>query len=238
MKVPPDHYKGLQATSKEHAPVLIPVAAVGRCKQANEFQSCHLWSPYLIHYSWVKLAQFAIQGCSTLKPSYEKDFLSSSKCDSLCHVNMVMCSAIWLVVSNFRVAPPHVTQNLTQNSCERSRVWVQAVYILTKDFWTEGLWIWQMLLGQIHFVGMWHTYTCIAHMVYTGIQLGQFKNLYCLLCSVSSQVCLHNLQPSCSRFFCPKKIIYYLLNVTGSGINEYGNMTQLWSIYIVCVLYD
>ena len=73
MKVPPDHYKGLQATSKEHAPMLIPVAAMGRCKQANEFQSRHLWSPYLIHYSWVELAQFAIQG-STLKQAMKKIF--------------------------------------------------------------------------------------------------------------------------------------------------------------------
>ena len=37
-KVPPDHYKGSQATSKGHTPLLIPVAAMGKCKQANEFQ--------------------------------------------------------------------------------------------------------------------------------------------------------------------------------------------------------
>ena len=45
MKVPPDHYKGLQATSKGHAPLLIPVAAMGKCKQANEFQSRHYGHP-------------------------------------------------------------------------------------------------------------------------------------------------------------------------------------------------
>ena len=33
-KVPPDHYKGPHTTSKE----MIPVAAMGKCKQANEFQ--------------------------------------------------------------------------------------------------------------------------------------------------------------------------------------------------------
>ena len=41
MKVVPDHYKGPLATSKGHAPLLIPVAAMGKCKQANEFQLCH-----------------------------------------------------------------------------------------------------------------------------------------------------------------------------------------------------
>ena len=41
MKVPPEHYKGPQATSKGHAPLLIPVATMGKCKQANEFQLRH-----------------------------------------------------------------------------------------------------------------------------------------------------------------------------------------------------
>ena len=41
MKVLPGHYKGPQATSKGHAPLLIPVATMGKCKQANEFQLCH-----------------------------------------------------------------------------------------------------------------------------------------------------------------------------------------------------
>ena len=41
MKVPPDHYKGPQATSKGHAPLLISVAAMGKFKQANEFQLHH-----------------------------------------------------------------------------------------------------------------------------------------------------------------------------------------------------
>ena len=47
MKVPQDHYKGLQATSKGHTvpPLLIPVAAMGKCKQANEFQSRHYGHP-------------------------------------------------------------------------------------------------------------------------------------------------------------------------------------------------
>ena len=37
----PFQYKGPQATSKGHTPLLIPVAAMGKCKQANEFQSRH-----------------------------------------------------------------------------------------------------------------------------------------------------------------------------------------------------
>ena len=45
MKVLPDHYKGLQATSKGHTPLLIPIAAMGKCKQANEFQWCHYGHP-------------------------------------------------------------------------------------------------------------------------------------------------------------------------------------------------
>ena len=38
MKPPPHHYKGLHTTSKGHATLLIPVAAMGNCEQANEFQ--------------------------------------------------------------------------------------------------------------------------------------------------------------------------------------------------------
>ena len=34
MKVPPDYYNGLQATYKGHALLLIPVSAMGKCKQA------------------------------------------------------------------------------------------------------------------------------------------------------------------------------------------------------------
>ena len=54
MKVPPDHYKGPQATSKGHPPpLLIPVAAMGKCKQANEFQSRHYGHPTsLIIHEW------------------------------------------------------------------------------------------------------------------------------------------------------------------------------------------
>ena len=36
MKVLPDHYKGLQATSKGHTPLLILVATMGKCKQAKK----------------------------------------------------------------------------------------------------------------------------------------------------------------------------------------------------------
>ena len=39
---PPEHYKGLQATSKGHTPFLILIATMGKCKQANKankFQS-------------------------------------------------------------------------------------------------------------------------------------------------------------------------------------------------------
>ena len=50
MKVPPDHYKGPQATSKGHTPLLIPVAAMGKCKQAMNFKRAimvtqpHYWN--------------------------------------------------------------------------------------------------------------------------------------------------------------------------------------------------
>ena len=66
MKVPPDHYKGPQATSKGHAPLLIPVAAMGKCKQANEFQSRHYGHPLLIIHERNR-PDSAIQGCPTLK---------------------------------------------------------------------------------------------------------------------------------------------------------------------------
>ena len=46
-------------------PLLIPVAAMGKCKQANEFLSRHYGHP-IINYSWFKLARFAIQGGPTL----------------------------------------------------------------------------------------------------------------------------------------------------------------------------
>ena len=65
MEVPPDHYKGPQATSKGHGPLLISVAAMGKCKQANEFQSHHYGHP-IINYSWAESARFAIQGSPTL----------------------------------------------------------------------------------------------------------------------------------------------------------------------------
>ena len=49
MKVLPDHYKGLQATSKGHTPLLIPIAAMGKCKQANKYQSRHYGHSLIIH---------------------------------------------------------------------------------------------------------------------------------------------------------------------------------------------
>ena len=65
MKVPPDHYEGPQATSKGHTPLLIPVTAMGKCKQANKWIA-PLWSPDLINYLWAESAQFMIQGSPTL----------------------------------------------------------------------------------------------------------------------------------------------------------------------------
>ena len=54
MKVPPDYYKGLQATSKGHTPLLIPVVPIGKCKQANEFQLCHFgdWLLIIHEQNW------------------------------------------------------------------------------------------------------------------------------------------------------------------------------------------
>ena len=53
MKVPPDHYKGPQATSKGHTPWLIPVAAMRKCKQTNGFQPRHYGHPtLLIIHEW------------------------------------------------------------------------------------------------------------------------------------------------------------------------------------------
>ena len=48
MKVPPNHYKRLKVAPKGHAPWLVPVAAKGDCKQANDFQSRHCGHP-IIH---------------------------------------------------------------------------------------------------------------------------------------------------------------------------------------------
>ena len=59
MKVPPDHYKGPQATSKGHTH--LPVAAMGKCKQANEFHYGH----QIVNYSSAESAQFTIQGSPT-----------------------------------------------------------------------------------------------------------------------------------------------------------------------------
>ena len=68
MKVPPDHYKGLQATSKGHAPpLLIPVAAMETCKQANEFHSRHYGHPTLLIIHEKNRPDSVSQGSPTLK---------------------------------------------------------------------------------------------------------------------------------------------------------------------------
>ena len=48
-----------------HAPLLIPVATMGKCKQANKFQSPH-YGHLIINYSRAESAKFVIQGCPTL----------------------------------------------------------------------------------------------------------------------------------------------------------------------------
>ena len=53
MQVLPDHYKGPQATSKGHTPLLIPFTTMGKCKQVKKIN---------FNYSWVELAWVAIQG--------------------------------------------------------------------------------------------------------------------------------------------------------------------------------
>ena len=77
IKVPPDQYKGLQATSKGHASLVILVATMGKCKQANEFQSCHYGhlTLLIIHE---KLAQFAIQDSPTLKRRHHQLLVSKT----------------------------------------------------------------------------------------------------------------------------------------------------------------
>ena len=49
MKVPPDHYKRPHAISKEHTPLLIPVAAMGKYKQANEYFNSTIMATLTIH---------------------------------------------------------------------------------------------------------------------------------------------------------------------------------------------
>ena len=47
-KVPLSHMKVPQATWKEHAPLLIPVAAMGKCKLPKVFHLCHYGHPTLL----------------------------------------------------------------------------------------------------------------------------------------------------------------------------------------------
>ena len=64
MKVPPDHYKGPHTTSKGHAPFwfqLLPWENVNKPMNVNSAIIV------IIDYSWAGLAQFTIQGFSTLK---------------------------------------------------------------------------------------------------------------------------------------------------------------------------
>ena len=46
--------------------LLIPVAAMGKCKQANKFQSRH-YGHRIINYSWLESGRFTIQGNPTLR---------------------------------------------------------------------------------------------------------------------------------------------------------------------------
>ena len=61
------YYKGLQATSKGHAPLLIQVAAMGKCKQANNFQSHAYGHPTSLTTREAESARFTIQGYPTLR---------------------------------------------------------------------------------------------------------------------------------------------------------------------------
>ena len=54
--------KGCRPHQRDMPPLLIPVAAVEKCKQANEFNYGHP----IINYSWAVSARFAIQGSPNL----------------------------------------------------------------------------------------------------------------------------------------------------------------------------
>ena len=60
MKVPSDLYKGLHATSKGHIPFLIPVAAMGKRKQAMNFKTTIMHGHPVINNSESELVQLAI----------------------------------------------------------------------------------------------------------------------------------------------------------------------------------
>ena len=77
-----------------------------------------------------------------------------------------------------------------------------------------------MLLGHVYLHPLLTCYVLIFNL----------DNLYCLLHSVRSQVCLHNFQPLYSRFYRPNQIICYL--------RQYNPTVVSHSIYIVCVLYE
>ena len=100
MKVPPDHCKGPQATSKGHAPLLIPVSTMGECKQANEFQSRH-YGHTTIYYSWAESSRFAIQCCPT-KHDSSYAWIHPSILPSI-HVHLLAMLGSWITVSKFLI---------------------------------------------------------------------------------------------------------------------------------------
>ena len=61
----------------------------------------------------------------------------SSKYNHLCHPNLSKSSAIWLVISNPRSAPPHVTRNIAQNTKPSSHARIlEGLGTRLKDRWT------------------------------------------------------------------------------------------------------
>ena len=93
---------------KETRPLLIPVAVMGKCKQANEFQLRH-YDHMIINYSWAKLAQFAIQGSPTLNISNEREIYERTNGNN----NDIMVDFVAMgnpkIVEKFRVSnlPPN-----------------------------------------------------------------------------------------------------------------------------------
>ena len=62
---PPVGLKGSHATSRDTPSLLILVVAIGKCKQANEFQQyCN--GHLIVSYSWVWIGWLAIKSCPIL----------------------------------------------------------------------------------------------------------------------------------------------------------------------------
>ena len=102
------------------------------------------------------------------------------------------------------MVPPHVTQMSLRIHVRESAWYKVSIYwqstILKWRFTAKNcqkfVRIWQLLLGHVDFVSMC-TCFAIVHMVYILLFI---LTIHHLPRSVSSQVCLHNFQPSYSSY--------------------------------------